>query len=118
MSTKPLPPPTTTTLVKETLGDGTVLLSEGEICDHTGRKPNQVNAALWHLVRVHAVVRLDDEDGTAYYYGTPERDERTRIIDNRYPEETPRDILPGSRKLSRRRARLQRARQLGGGPHE
>lgn len=81
--------PTTTSLVfAELMMDD--LLTNAELARRTGRTVNQVSAATFSLVAARAIDWLTIDGMTRHFFATPEADVRTRVVNERVPESTPR----------------------------
>jgi hypothetical protein len=76
---------TTTSLVLRTLVTCDDFRTCKQLCDLTGRKFNQVSAALHHL-RVCKAVEVIEQPDNLWWYATPENDTRSITRDMRKPE--------------------------------
>lgn len=84
--------PTHTHLVLEALTHWSQdFASVHDIMAATGSQYNQVTAALFHLRKRHAVDVVIEADGKAWWFATPGSDDRTKTIEERTPEERPRN---------------------------
>lgn len=72
--------------------------SVSDLVLHTGSTFNQVSAALHHLRKRHAVDVVVERDGTGWWFATPGDDDRTRVLNERVPEDRPRRPRRGVRK--------------------
>lgn len=61
-----------------------------QLMEATGSAYNQCTAALFHLRRRGAVDVVVEADGRGWWFATPGDDDRTRIIEERTPEDKPR----------------------------
>lgn len=56
----------------------------------TGGSPHQITAALVHLRKHKAVDCVVEPDGVAWWFATPESDDRRCCVEERVPESRPR----------------------------
>ncbi len=68
----------------------------------TGISYNQVTAATHHLRKRRAIDCVVNPDGVAWWYPTPEYDNRTRHVDERAPELKPRKQRKNAKRGPRR----------------
>lgn len=61
-----------------------------QLVEATGSAYNQCTAALHHLRRRGAVDVVVEADGRGWWFATPSGDDRTRILEERAPEDKPR----------------------------
>ena len=65
--------------------------STQDLINATGSSYNQATAALFHLRKRGAIDVVIEHDGTAWWFATPGSDDRTRTLEERTPEEQPRN---------------------------
>lgn len=90
--------PTHTSLVLDALTHWpSEFASARDLMAATGSNFNQISAALHHLRKRHAVDVVIERDGTGWWFATPGSDDRTRVCDERCPEDRPRRPRRGGR---------------------
>ena len=82
--------PCWTKLVLDALRGCDDFLSYAMLRKITGASPTQVSAACHHLRKRHAVDCVIEVDGVAWWYATPDDDDRSRVVTERAPEVNPR----------------------------
>jgi len=87
--------PTWTCRVMETLTGREDFMTAAQLRAALGCNINQMSAALIHLRRRQAIDCVVEPNGVAWWFATPETDDRSKHVDERVPEEK------GSRKPRR-----------------
>lgn len=82
--------PTWTSLVLELLEARDDFLTYEAIRAATGGSRDQISAACIHLRRRRAIDCIVEPDGVAWWFATPETDNRSTHVDFRAPEAKPR----------------------------
>lgn len=70
-------------------------LTAKRIREAVGGNPNQISAALIHLRKRKAIDCIVEPDGVAWWFATPDSDDRTSHVDERKPETKPRNRKKG-----------------------
>lgn len=89
--------PTCTSLVEAVLTMADDFKTIRQLAEETRCTPNQVSAAVHHLLKHRATDFISDAMGT-WWYLTPETDTRSRTVKLRAPEEHPRKTRKGVKK--------------------
>lgn len=77
--------PTSTSVIERTLRAADDFRTSRQLQLETMLDVNHVSAALYHLRKYKAVDCLE-ENGTLWWFATPDTDTRTRVVDERHPE--------------------------------
>lgn len=87
--TKKMKQPTATTLVLEALIRADDFRTSRQLQAELQLDTNHVSAALCHLAK-HKAVEFVEADSSLWWFATPETDTRSRVVDERAPEDRPR----------------------------
>jgi hypothetical protein len=87
--------PTWTTLALELLIGREDFMTTVQVAREIGATYNQACAALVHLRKRHAIDCVIERDGVAWWFATPDYDDRLLTHDERKPETKPRKRRSG-----------------------